>query len=612
MKFRDRLAEFLQPFEHPSIDALATILAAKTSFSSSGFPYISESSFHIFLSDVPHLFVDGQRLLEWIARVEAELEGAKHFAGWQRQSVGRALKVLRNVVYSAAVCAPPDLWILKHVLSAHRQIGLVDFYQNEARFDSDLLARQFSLDARHISWDLSLLHCRGYLDFRNRKYSSAANLQAADVLANSRIVPSEFLRDMVEPICHVLGKDSTSDADRELVSRFFTYERITVEARGWYASHSEMETGYRLVPLVLALHVLRVAKQGKEGSNVLDLAPRLTPPMLAVLHHAGAIDTGSLITNLGARVFERGPGPFGIIHAYIQYMRELPNRITGLGANVRVDRLKNIAASQDANRKTFLMANDSLDRFSSDHDFHYGVFIEHALGQGEATRQRKERMHIHLQYFGADLEDAAIDRATELQKQGGLPHDMIFIRRADIGNPRIVIDGVRHAGFATDGAVMFVGNGFHEIRGQTNEKIIEVFREYCDAGILVVFTEESALSDHDLRATGWNTYHAGFRYVHELSGQGLRPVYGTDKYGRHSWKLCASLGGYAVLNKYSAHTRTIYPYPRRGGYNPPISMTYFCVPNATARRMGFFPATWGSIKQTSGRHEESNLLPDHE
>ena len=141
---------------------------------------------------------------------------------------------------------------------------------------------------------------------------------------------------------------------------------------------------------------------------------------------------------------------------------------------------------------------------------------------------------------------------------------------------------------------MFVGNGFHEIRGQTNEKIIDVFRHYCDAGIVVVFTEESALSDRDLLSTGWNTYHAGFRYVHELSGQGLRPVYGTDKYGRHSWRICASLGGYAVLTKYSAHTRTIYPFPRKGGYNPPISMTYFCVPGNIARRMGFFPSNWGS------------------
>jgi hypothetical protein len=258
-----------------------------------------------------------------------------------------------------------------------------------------------------------------------------------------------------------------------------------------------------------------------------------------------------------------------------------------------VQRAKNIAASQSANRKTFEIGNDSLDRFCKEQSFEYRVFIEHALGQGEATRQRLERDgEENLQYFGADLEDAAIDAAVELQMQKVLPKNMIFIRRADIANPEAVITAVRDSGSSTVDAVMFVGNGFHEIRSQTNEKIIEVFRKYCDAGFLLIFTEESALGDHDLLSTGWNTYHAGFRYVHELSGQGLRPAGGVDHQGRYSWKICSSLGGYAVLPKYSAHTRTIYPFPRKGGYNPPISMTYFCVPEGLARKLGFYPVSW--------------------
>jgi hypothetical protein len=293
---------------------------------------------------------------------------------------------------------------------------------------------------------------------------------------------------------------------------------------------------------------------------------------------------------------ERGPGPFGIIHAYVPYMRVLADKLAGREIKTWVQRAKNIAASQDANRKTFEIANDALDRFTQELKFRFGVFIEHALGQGEAIRQRWSRSgEDHVQYFGADLEDAAIDRAVLLQQQDVLPKNMIFIRQADIGKPEVVIDAVRRHGFTTERAVMFVGNGFHEIRSQTNEKIINVFRQYCEAGILVVFTEESALADKDLLSTAWNTYHAGFRYVHELSGQGLRPVFGTDKYGRHSWRICASLGGYAVLNKYCAHTRTIYPYPRYGGYNPPISMTYFCLPSQYARELGFFPLSWSSV-----------------
>ncbi len=144
-----------------------------------------------------------------------------------------------------------------------------------------------------------------------------------------------------------------------------------------------------------------------------------------------------MLTGLGSRILKRGPGPFGIIHAYVPYMRELENKLRGKQTRTHVQRGKNIVASQAANRKTFGMGNDSLDRFCKEQSFQYTVFIEHALGQGEATRQRLQRNgEDRLQYFGADLEDAAIDAAIALQKQGTLPRNMIFIRRADIANPQ--------------------------------------------------------------------------------------------------------------------------------------------------------------------------------
>ena len=132
---------------------------------------------------------------------------------------------------------------------------------------------------------------------------------------------------------------------------------------------------------------------------------------------------------------------------------------------------------------------------------------------------------------------------------------------------------------------MMVGNGFHEIRNQTNERMRQVFREYQQAGILIVFTEETALSDDDLAATAWNTYHAGFRYVHEMSGQGLRPTWGGDD-GRLGWRRLALDGGYVVLDEYCYRSRTIYPLPRTNRRNPAISMSYFCVPRQLARDLG--------------------------
>ena len=135
---------------------------------------------------------------------------------------------------------------------------------------------------------------------------------------------------------------------------------------------------------------------------------------------------------------------------------------------MHVERGGNVAASQAANAKSFGEANDALDAFCQETGFRYSVFIEHALGRGEATRQRLERSGQALAYFGADLEDAAIAAAKVEHANGHLPANMVFIDNADIANAARVIDVVTAAGRDTDGAVMVVGNGFHEVREQTD------------------------------------------------------------------------------------------------------------------------------------------------
>ena len=588
--FSARLYQFLEAFPHRNRTELTRALSAKTSLSTSGFPYISQSAFSLFLKEVPHLFSDGKELLEWLAKVEDGLKQEHPFQRMELASLKRAIHVLRNVVFSAAICAPSDHWILKHILSTHVKAGLVQAFQDGGFLDREELASSFGLERRHLAWDLSFLHCRGYLRCRGSKYALAQSFQAADIYHNAEALPGEFLTDLVEPLVRWF-QGSATEVEQQLLKRFYSYPESTQASKSWEANHFQVNVGYRLVPTVLAMHLLKGTANAQPGAPLSSQFAQI-PEVLRLLSDAGIVVSEN-ITLLGARIFTRAIGPFGIIHAYVPYMRELENKLRGKASATHVQRAKNIAASQAANRKTFAMGNDSLDRFSAEQNFEYKVFIEHALGQGEATRQRMERARDQeLQYFGADLEDAAIDAAMALKQAGKLPANMVFIRKADIANPEAVTSAVRSHHSATEDGVMFVGNGFHEIRGQTNEKIIDVFRQYCEAGLILIFTEESALGDHDLLSTGWNTYHAGFRYVHELSGQGLRPAAGVDREGRYSWKICASLGGYAVLSKYSAHTRTIYPFPRKGGYNPPISMTYFCVPERLARQLGFYPVNW--------------------
>ena len=153
--------------------------------------------------------------------------------------------------------------------------------------------------------------------------------------------------------------------------------------------------------------------------------------------------------------------------------------------------------------------------------------------------------------------------------------------QADIAHPEVLVHRLHDAGLDPNGAVMMVGNGFHEARGADDAQMIEVFQGYAKAGILLLFTEESALALDDLLATAWNTYHAGFKYVHERSGQGLRPAQPTRS--RHqdlpmSWTECAEAAGYRRVDRWCSRSRTIYPHPTADGRNPSISENHFFVP----------------------------------
>jgi hypothetical protein len=501
------------------------------------------------------------------------------------QSVYQAINVLRTVVFTSAVTAPPDLWLLKQVLSAHKKLGTIDDLCSNQGVQPEDYAARHNFNCRQLVSDLNLIYCRGYLRKGDTRFFISSDPAVARVLEETSVMDDRYRVNMVPVLVSWLTQP---DATQEGFLRDWLRVDLPEQPTGsWIADRFHIELGYKLLPLVLSLRVGGITKKLREGIGLADHIPSVLPEMINICEFAGISNNGR-VTELGARVFERGPGPFGIIAAYHGYLNNLESLLKLGSTNLHVQRSANVAASQDANRKTFEEANDRLDAFCLECGFRYSVFVEHAVGRGEATRQRFSRSgESGIRYFGADLEDAAIDQAIEQQKQGALPRNMEFIRSADIGNPERVIQFLSERGLASEPTVMMVGNGFHEIRQQTNARMIEVFRAYQEAGFLLIFTEESALENDDLLQTAWNTYHAGFRYVHELSGQGLRPAVDRGaQSGRWSWRRCAAEAGYVVLEKFSYKSRTIYPYKKLERENPSISETYFCVSRKVADALG--------------------------
>jgi len=94
--------------KHPQWSPLIEIATGETNLSSAGFPYICDMSFRLFVEEVPHFFCEGQLLLSWLRLLEKILTDFDELSEVQRKSVQRAIIVIRAVVLTAGITAPPD------------------------------------------------------------------------------------------------------------------------------------------------------------------------------------------------------------------------------------------------------------------------------------------------------------------------------------------------------------------------------------------------------------------------------------------------------------------------------------------------------------------------
>jgi hypothetical protein len=561
------------------LDALRPVLEADTGQSSAGFPFLSEAGFDAFVRRVPHILGMGDQVLRALDQAASQGVGS-----------APARAVVATVVRTAAITAPSDLWLLKYVIPS---------------FSAD----PASVDPKEREADMQLLEVRGYVE---RVPDEPGGWRIVDTARARRVLaeltpPPKGLAAGVSIVWARLFRGSPlSTAERAALRTVIdggpgparSLDQSDVAGRpelGWTATLEEIELGWRVLPMVLGLRLAGLTQTLADGK-------RAQPPgdsglVEAAADHlfaAGLLRSGQPweATRVGRRVFERGPGPFGIIEAYHAYMDRLGDILTDGGASVWVNRSANVAASQVANRREFGRANDLLDKFCSETGFVIETFIEHAMGRAEGIRQRWGRSgdDAGITYVGADLEDAAVEAAALERHAGRLPPGVHLFRGCDIGRPESLLSKLRSEGISTQGAVMMVGNGFHEVRGVDDGGMVDVFRGYHDAGIVLVFTEASALSGEDLLRTAWNTYHAGFRYVHAKSGQGLRPadaVPGAPGRRRlpSSWQTCAEAAGYVREERWCGRSRTIYPTTPSDRPNPSISVTHFCVPRPLHERL---------------------------
>jgi hypothetical protein len=594
---RDWFLKQQSQWNHPLCNPMSHFFVEPTHISSSGFPQTNQLGFQIFRDHIPHLLGMGHQA--WLAHAEItqKIKTQGVLSLKYEQHFQRADKLLSTLIYTASVTAPAELWLLKCVLANLAQSQILEHLLNGKAVN--LQSAQFFdewplINNEALKVDLRFLESRGYLSSSNSNFEMNVNDTTRSVFHRA----SQWVLPTKERLSHLWAQlFAHGNESPDLVQATLSLSpRTSFQQDTWIADANEIECGAWLVPLILGLilcdQLEKFSAAPLQFCDALSNNEIFTNKMKETLKALGLVNAQAQITQIGERICSRGPGPFGILYAYHPYMNSLDTILKKGRSAVWVRRRDNISASQLANTKTFSAGNAMLDKFCTDHAFSYKLYIEHAMGKGEATRQRYVKNgETHIQYAGADLENEAIDAAQEEQKNGTLPQNMFFVREADIGQPHLLLDAFNERGINPQDAVMIVGNGFHEVREQTTHKMINVFKAYQDAGIILIFTEETGHGTRLLQQTAWNTYHSGFRYVHEKSGQGLRPATEPPR-SKHienwpkSWRHCVSEAGYMYLTDYTHATRQVLPYEPENGFNPAISVTHFCIPKNLGLRLG--------------------------
>ena len=93
--------------------------------STAGYPYLQHSAWTRLRDWVPYTLGEGPRVLAGAQFVvdQAREAGAGPDA---LENLAAAQRVVRQVVMTAAITAPPELWLLRHVLAALDRVGVSD------------------------------------------------------------------------------------------------------------------------------------------------------------------------------------------------------------------------------------------------------------------------------------------------------------------------------------------------------------------------------------------------------------------------------------------------------------------------------------------------------
>ena len=304
LRLRNSLKALASLQTHPCSDVLINIVTGDTHISSAGYPYICDGCFQLFIGQVHHLFEDGETLLSWLNLLEKELCNFDTTAD-ETESLNRAIKVLRTIVFTAGITAPPDLWVLRQVLSAHKQLGTLDWLLSGQPLKPQTFAEMHGLNVKQLQIDLHFLHSRGYLSTTATGFLITENKHSDDVFRMVQPLKQEYQANMVGKLTEWFSGKNRDTSARQFLQDWLDFTAKPRPTGSWIANYFQIELGYRLVPLVLGLRVNELTGPLQEGVPFTAYVSGVFPELGRIFDLAGLVKHNR-VTQLGARVFARG------------------------------------------------------------------------------------------------------------------------------------------------------------------------------------------------------------------------------------------------------------------------------------------------------------------
>src|SRR5262249_35014086 len=150
---------------------------------------------------------------------------------------------------TAAVTAPPDLWLMRQILARHAKTGLLSRLQSGSHVVVDPSADP------SLRFDLQFLSTRGILCYANQNGTRFyyKSFSCPYPLGPDFRLPSKFQTDITDILCQGFGGDLPENKEA-LIGEWLELPFVSQETSGWIASQSDLEIGYRLLPVILGLH----------------------------------------------------------------------------------------------------------------------------------------------------------------------------------------------------------------------------------------------------------------------------------------------------------------------------------------------------------------------